>query len=262
VTSASASTSISMSLSGTITAASADVCEYSGLNTAFIQSHSPPYDRIRQTSDTDNIIDTTATSTTRWVYELCVAGALLNTYGQSNPGGGFTLLDGSVHNGVSLSYFEKMISTKTTVQATADGAGVGQYVAILLTLPAAPTITLSSGSGAVGAIITITGDGFTADSDMTATFGGSPLTLSGTPHTDANGHFTATFVVPSGLGTFTVTATDNQGYSASAQFSVVITPVPESPIGVLAPIAAFALALVVWSTVKRSKSSTKKFLPF
>jgi hypothetical protein len=122
---------------------------------------------------------------------------------------------------------------------------------------------LSSGSGTVGAIITITGDGYTAGSDMTATFNGSPLTLSGTPHTDANGHFTATFTVPSiGIGTYTVTATDNQGYSASKQFSVVITPVPESPIGVLAPIAAFALALVVWGTVKRSKSSTKKFLPF
>jgi len=156
-----------------------------------------------------------------------------------------------------------MVSSTGVAQSGTTSAVSGTWAGVIVTLPLAPTITLSSGSGIVGATITITGDGYTADSDITATFDGAALALIGNSHTDANGHFEATFTVPlKGPATYTVTATDTPGYSASEQFSVVMTPVPESPIGVLAPIAAFALALVVWSRVKRSKNSTKQFLPF
>ncbi|MCL4429172.1 MAG: IPT/TIG domain-containing protein [Chloroflexi bacterium] len=140
---------------------------------------------------------------------------------------------------------------------------MGTWAGVIVTLPLAPTITLSSSSGQPGEVITITGDGFTADSDMTATFDGLPITLSGTPHTDANGHFTATFVVPSvALGLYSVTATDNQGYSASAQFSITPSVLPENPLGALAPVIAIAFAFILWGTVKRSKNSPKQFLPF
>jgi purine-cytosine permease-like protein len=104
----------------------------------------------------------------------------------------------------------------------------------------------------------MTGDGFTPDSDITATFDGTSLSLVGTAHTDSSGHFEVTFIVPSvALGPYTVTATDDASYSASATFAVTITPVPENPIGVFVSVAAIGLAFVAWRTVKRAKSPAK-----
>jgi hypothetical protein len=64
------------------------------------------------------------------------------------------------------------------------------------TLTTSITIT-SSNSGLVGSTVTVSGSGFAANSNLTATFSGVPVTLSGTTSTYSNGTFAgSTFTVP------------------------------------------------------------------
>jgi len=125
VNSATASIGISISLSGTVTAATFNINAYSGLNVPFIQS--TKYDRVRQNIDTDSQIDTVASATTRYPYELVIGGALLNTFAQTSADNGFTLYDGVVENGISVSYFEKTLTTKSSAQTTVQGSGSATY---------------------------------------------------------------------------------------------------------------------------------------
>lgn len=101
---------------------------------------------------------------------------------------------------------------------------------------------------------------------MSLTFNGLPQTIVPSPTTtDATGHFTCTFVVPAlPDATYTVTATDSASHSASKDYEIdsAPPPVPESPIGIIAPFAAIALAFGVFATVKRSKGPTKPIFHF
>jgi len=104
-----------------------------------------------------------------------------------------------------------------------------------------PEIVLTPESGLPGDTITISGTGFAAEKIVTLTFDDEPLTT--TPEeikTSSLGSFTATFEVPSTAEirttpSHTVTATDQDGNSASASFTVdyYITVEPtSSPPGV------------------------------
>lgn len=90
-------------------------------------------------------------------------------------------------------------------------------------------VSLSPTSGRVGSTVTVIGTGFAASSTITATFGGSPVTLNGTTSTDAAGSFSgATFTVPSSTaGIKSVVITDGSSNSASNTYNVtsVIQPV-------------------------------------
>ncbi|MGD0995331.1 MAG: hypothetical protein ABR909_07385 [Candidatus Bathyarchaeia archaeon] len=255
VDSASASKTTTISLTGTITSAVADVCEYSGLNTAYIISH-PQGDQTASKTKTSptTTTDTTATDPTTYANELWVGGAILNTYAQSSPTHGFTLLDGAISTGISLSYLENIVSSTGNAESgTTAVGGSGVWVAILVTLPATPSITLTPNYGGPGATITLTGYGFAVDSPMTATFDGSPLTLIGTTTTDSTGYFTCTFQVPSETnGGYTVIATDNQGASADNSLNP-FTVTPESPVGVISSVFACAAALAVWTIATKRK---------
>jgi hypothetical protein len=158
VNSASASKTITISLpfmqgTGTVTCATADICEYSGLDTAFIQSQ-----YIDQSADnlgTGTTIDTTATSTTAYANELWVGGALLNGHSQSSPTNGFTLLDGALNTGISVSYLENIVSSNGQADTGTTGSGSGPWLATLVTFPAATTtfVLPESAIGALSAII-------------------------------------------------------------------------------------------------------------
>jgi hypothetical protein len=248
---------MTVSFTGAGINAVADVCEYSGLNLDFISTNLIDGLGFASTSSGTSLSTGTAIpDPTSFPYELWVGGVILAANGaQSDPLNDFIMSDGNVfNNALSVAYLEKIVSTTDTAISGTTGATSGAWAGVIITLPAAPTITLDPELGPVSHSVTMTGDGFTPDSDITATFDGNPLTLIGTAHTDAQGHFVVTFTVPSATpGPYTVTATDENGYSASEQFTVTIPPVPESPIGVIAPIAAIGLAFVVWTALKRSK---------
>jgi len=86
-----------------------------------------------------------------------------------------------------------------------------------------PSISLSPTSGNFGSTVTVSGSGFAASSAITASFGGSPLTLSGPLTTDGSGNIPSgvTFTVPdSAVGGQLVTITDASSNSGSATFTV------------------------------------------
>ncbi|MGD0995330.1 MAG: hypothetical protein ABR909_07380 [Candidatus Bathyarchaeia archaeon] len=260
VNSATASKTITIALpfiqgTGTITCATTDICEYSGLDTAYIQNHY--IDQLTDSEGNSAVIDTGKTPTTTYANELWVGGALLNGYSQSSPTNGFLLLDGALNNGISVSYLENIVSSTGQAESGTTGAGVGSWLATLVTFPAAPSITLTPSSGQPGDVITISGSGFAVNSPMTATFDGTSVTLSGTTTTDDTGSFKATFTVPATAtpGSYTVNATDNQGTSAPATFVVPMPLVlPESSIGAAGAFIACAAALALWTMmIKRSK---------
>jgi cell division septation protein DedD len=86
-----------------------------------------------------------------------------------------------------------------------------------------PSISLSPTSGNFGSIITVSGSGFAASSAITATFDGSPVTLSGLTATDGSGNIQpdVTFTVPASTdGVQTVVVTDGGSNSGFATFTV------------------------------------------
>jgi hypothetical protein len=83
-----------------------------------------------------------------------------------------------------------------------------------------PTLTLSPNTGTVGNSTKVTGTNFSQSSAILITYAGNVITNT-TSNTD--GFFSATFVIPTSIGTNNVTATDASHHSASAPFTV-ITP--------------------------------------
>jgi len=106
----------------------------------------------------------------------------------------------------------------------------------------APKIKLSPSSGLLDDKVTITGYGYTKESDLIdVTFGGTLLeTLSpGTPTTDELGSWTATFKVPKDAGKHDIVAMDEKGYTATKEFTVgagISLDVDEGPTGTVVEI--------------------------
>ena len=100
----------------------ADISEYSGLA-------SNPLDQHAASDSNSNAAFTGTTPTTTYPYELWI-GAINYAYStspQSNPTGGFTLLDGAVFNNWgSLAYLEKIVST-TGAASCSTSAGASSY---------------------------------------------------------------------------------------------------------------------------------------
>jgi hypothetical protein len=90
------------------------------------------------------------------------------------------------------------------------------------TLDVEPRIILTPASGGFENEISIMGDGFLDVSDITILFDGSDITPFPAPQTNELGSFDFEFWVPSEPnGTYTVTAFDSWGNSASAEFNIV-----------------------------------------
>jgi len=86
---------------------------------------------------------------------------------------------------------------------------------------AEPTITLNPDSGMPGDEIEVEGSFFTEDSTVTLTFDGIDVTPAEGIETDADGEFSAEFVVPDvTFGDYEVTAEDAEGFSATDDFEV------------------------------------------
>jgi hypothetical protein len=87
------------------------------------------------------------------------------------------------------------------------------------------SITLSPTSGGAGTGDSISGSGFAPNSTITATFGGSHVTLGGTTKTDGSGNFTdATYTVPGeAAGNYDVVVSDGSN-KATASYHVTFGP--------------------------------------
>ncbi|MCW4016411.1 MAG: IPT/TIG domain-containing protein [Candidatus Bathyarchaeota archaeon] len=86
------------------------------------------------------------------------------------------------------------------------------------TLTEEASIELSDDTGEVDDTITVTGEWFSEDEDVTVTFDDTEVA---TDTTDSVGYFSVSFDVPDvSDGTYTITATDDDGVSASETFTV------------------------------------------
>ena len=90
------------------------------------------------------------------------------------------------------------------------------------TFTVTPLVAITPGSGSPGTFVTVTGSGFSSDSLVTLTFGGTQMTtIPSTITTDVFGAFTASFLVPLvGPGTWNIRAQDSFGYQSTTTFSV------------------------------------------
>ena len=101
----------------------------------------------------------------------------------------------------------------------------------LITIPPTTPVSLSPNSGPIGQSITVSGNGFAANSPLLAIFDGSPIPFSAT--TDSNGAIppNAKFIVPLGstAGNKTVTIVDRSFNYANTTFLVTPTSIAVSP---------------------------------
>jgi len=81
-------------------------------------------------------------------------------------------------------------------------------------------IVVSPTTVAPGAMLTVNGTGYAANSAITLTLGGTPISV--TPTTNSNGSFQVSFTVPSTMasGAATMTAVDSAAHSASAHVRI------------------------------------------
>jgi hypothetical protein len=88
------------------------------------------------------------------------------------------------------------------------------------------SITLNPTSGGAGSSDSISGSGFAPNSTITATFGGSSVTLGGITKTDGSGSFSgATYTVHGdAAGSYSVVVSDGSSHTATATYQVTFGP--------------------------------------
>ncbi|AMM20172.1 hypothetical protein AX769_08325 [Frondihabitans sp. PAMC 28766] len=114
---------------------------------------------------------------------------------------------------------------------TATGSNANSTASDSVTVVPDPAITTTPTPVAPGGTLTSTSTGWPPNTDVTIVYkdaDGNPIGDPKTVHTDANGGFTDTLVVPAGTpaGDLTITGTDAAGDTATATATVVI---PASP---------------------------------
>ncbi|MFZ0169169.1 MAG: IPT/TIG domain-containing protein [Candidatus Dormiibacterota bacterium] len=122
-----------------------------------------------------------------------------------------------------------------TVPATAPGSLAGAHAVVVtaggypapsVSFTVTPSISLNPTGGTKGSSITITGNGFAANSKLTVTFNGTSTAWTsngGAETTNANGAIPANATINAGsegAGSYTVKVTDAAGNSASATYSL------------------------------------------
>jgi hypothetical protein len=135
----------------------------------------------------------------------CTSGGLT-----TNATGGFT-----------CTFAVPAATTGTAVIAT-DPGGTTASGAFTVTTP---TLTVTPGQGPKGAVVTVTGSGFSVSNPISSlVFDGVTIAScsTGSLSTDASGAFSCTFTVPGGTSGTSVVATDVGGQMASGAFTVTI----------------------------------------
>ena len=144
----------------------------------------------------------------------CSQGTFSSTAITTNSGGGF-ICTFSVPSEPPANY----------AVVAEDTATLGHSNSVTFTVTSL-VITVAPGQGPVGASVTVTGTGFSADSTVGLVFDSRTITSclnSGSLVADSSGGFTCPFKVPSGTSGTSVVATNLGGNTASGSFTV--TPV-------------------------------------
>jgi uncharacterized membrane protein (DUF106 family) len=118
------------------------------------------------------------------------------------------------------------------------------------TTAASAVVSLSASSEGAGVTISITGSGFVANRTVTAIFGTTPLSLSGTCTTNpAGGLSGCSFSVPNvPHGSYTVTVSDGVS-TPTAGFTIPVISIPESTL--LVTMTSVGLSLVTQLVTRR-----------
>ena len=125
---------------------------------------------------------------------------------------------GQIPSGVTFTVPTSAVGTHTIVATDASGDTATTSYTIT------PSITLSRSSGPVGSVVSVTGQGFAASSQITLRFAGNVIaTVPSVPQTDNLGSFSCTFTIPSsssGPPPKEVRATDASNNFATSSFTV------------------------------------------
>lgn len=107
--------------------------------------------------------------------------------------------------------------------------GINSGITVEKKFTVKPELTLAPTSGAKGAMITVSGRGFAANSDITTAFGGQTMTP---VRSDINGSFTITFAAPVlAPDNYIITATDSAGNSDGDTFTITSSGISLTPTG-------------------------------
>lgn len=252
-----ASSSISIQLTGAVTAAVADVVEYSGLNTDFLSTGG---DQSWPGKGTGTPVNTGTTPTTKYTNELWVAGTILtSSIAQTSSTNSFTLTDGAVYGTISVGYLDNIVSSIGTATTGTNFVGSSAWTAVIVTFPAASSMTLTPSHGVKGSGTTIecNGKGLAADTPINAKWDGADITFNGDHSSDHGGSFLVTITLPptAAAGEHSVIVEDDATHAhATFVVSDPVSVLPESDIGISSLLIAVALAMVVWAGVtKRAK---------
>ena len=142
-----ASASITVTLTGIVGTAVANVCEYSGLTT------SSYLDVTASTFGSSTASDTGTTATTTQANELWVGSTGDVTATQSTPTNGFTLLDGTATGSTSNAFLEKIVSSTGTANSGTTLSSSNAWVGVIATFTATPvSARLVRVQGTVGGV--------------------------------------------------------------------------------------------------------------
>jgi hypothetical protein len=135
IVSASAATGITVNLSGAPDyGAVANVCEYSGLNTADLLDKTAQNFGASSTHPDTGTTDATTQADELWVGCTSCAGW---QNAQSSPTNGFSLLDGVVFNwSVSVAFLEKIVSGTGTANCSTTVTDSEQWIGVIATFKA------------------------------------------------------------------------------------------------------------------------------
>jgi YVTN family beta-propeller protein len=151
----------------------------------------------------------------------------LGTSTQSSTGSTITFPEPNATYSFTVGSVSGYVTNPSSGAVTVQGTAVNQ--AVQFTIPA---ISVSPGRGPVGAMVTVSGTGF-SDSTSLRSLVFDAVTISscasGSLAVGASGAFSCTFRVPSGTSGTTVTATNAGGQTATAAFTVTSLKVAVSP---------------------------------
>lgn len=173
VNSTTASKTITVTLAGKATlGATADVCEYSGINTTVF------LDKTATASGGSTTLLTGTTSATAQTNELWVGDIGVQQYAQSSPTNSFTLLDGTVSNSFSEAYLEHIVNATGTAGSGTTISNSMSYAGCIATFEASSSLSGNSFT-ATSSYVTLSrvqgnAQGTTTTSSMTVTLNLAP----------------------------------------------------------------------------------------